>query len=78
MDLTKIKPTFSKVVISGFQIEDMEIKVRNNGEMSVPAIKEVKNEQFSMTFYLAEPICPDCLRLEFGEHRVELYEIEAF
>ncbi|MBQ8358841.1 MAG: hypothetical protein IJX37_02835 [Oscillospiraceae bacterium] len=78
MDLTKIKPTFSKVVISGFQIDDMEIKVRNNGELSVPAIKEVKNEQFSKTFYLAEPICPDCLRLEFGEHRVELYEIEAF
>ena len=78
MDVTKFKPTISKVVVSGFQIEDMQLKVRMGGELSVPAIKEVKDEQFSKTFFFAEPINPDCLRLEFGEHRVELYEIEAF
>ena len=78
MDITKLGVTFSKVVIHGFQIDDVELKVRNNGELSVPAIKEVKNEQFSKTFLLSEPISPDALRFEFGEHRVELYEIEAF
>ena len=78
MDITKLAVTFSKVVVHGFQIDDMELKVRNNGELSVPAIKEVKDEQFSKTYILAEPITPDCLRLEFGERRVELYEIEAF
>ncbi|MBQ7768391.1 MAG: hypothetical protein IJ403_05880 [Oscillospiraceae bacterium] len=78
MDITKFRPTFSKVVLHGFQIDDVELKVRNNGELSVPAIKEVKNEQFSKTFLLSEPISPDALRFEFGEHRVEVYEIEAF
>ena len=78
MDITKFKPTFSKVVLHGFQIDDVELKVRNNGELSVPVIKEVKDEEFSKTFVLAEPINPDCLRFEFGNHRVELYEIEAF
>ena len=78
MDITKFRPTFSKVVVGGFQIEDMELKVRNHGELSVPAIKEVKNEQFSKTFIFEAPISPDALRFEFGEHRVELYEIQAF
>ena len=35
----------------------------------MPAIKEVKCEEFSKTFLLAEPISPDCLRFEFGEHK---------
>jgi len=78
MDITKFKPTFSKVVVGGFQIEDMELKIRMDGKLSVPVFKEVKTEQFSKTFLLVEPVCPDALRLEFGEHRVELYEIEAF
>jgi len=78
MDITKLAVTFSKVVIHGFQIDDVELKVRNNGELSVPAIKEVKDEQFSKTYIFTEPISPDALRFEFGEHRVEVYEIEAF
>jgi len=56
----------------------MAIKIRNGEELSTPAIAEVKTEEFSTTFMLAEPICPDALRLEFGERRVELYEIEVF
>lgn len=78
MDLTKVNPTFSKVVVHGFPIDDMTIKVRNGGELSVPAIAQVQTEKFSTTFNLAESICPDCLRLEFGDHKVELYEIEVF
>ena len=78
MDITKLGVTFSKLVVHGFQIDDVELKVRNNGELAVPAVKEVKDEEFSKTYIFAEPISPDALRLEFGEHRVELYEIEAF
>lgn len=78
MDLTKIKPAISKVVVHGFQIDDMEIKVRVGEELTVPAILEKKTEEFTTTFILAAPICPDALRLEFGERRVELYEIEVF
>jgi len=78
LDLSVVKPTFNKVVIGGFQIDDMQIKVRNGDELSVPAIKEVQAEEFVTTFILSEPVSPDALRLEFGERRVELYEIEVF
>ena len=78
MDITKLAVTFSKVVIHGYQIDDVVLKIRNNGELSVPVVKEVKDEEFSKTYIFAEPISPDALRFEFGEHRVELYEIEAF
>lgn len=78
IDISKVKPTFNKVVISGSNIDDMAIKVRNNGELSTPAIAEVKTEEFSTTFMLAEPITPDALRLEMYKDRVELYEIEVF
>ena len=78
LDLTAFKPTFTKIVVGGFQIDDMALKVRVGEELSIPAIKETKNEQFSKTFLLEAPISPDALRLEFGERRVELYEIEVF
>ena len=35
-------------------------------------------EEFSKTFLLKEEICPEALRMEFGQRKVELYEIEAF
>jgi hypothetical protein len=66
------------VVVGGFNISDMELKVRNGGELTVPAIKEVIAEEFSKTFILEEKICPDALRLEMNARRVELYEIEVF
>jgi len=78
LDLTVVKPTFTKVVVGGFQIDDMQIKVRNGEELSVPAIKEKITEEFSTTFILSEPISPEALRLEFGERKVELYEIGVF
>lgn len=76
--LQKVKPTFTKLIVYGFQIDDMTVKVRNGEDLSVPAIAEVKTEEFATTFIFAEPICPDALRMEFGERRVELYEIEVF
>jgi len=76
--LQKVKPIFSKVVVHGFQIDDMAIKVRNGEELSTPDIAEMKTEEFSTAFILSKPVCPDALRLEFGERRVELYEIEVF
>ena len=78
LDLTKVKPTFSKVVVHGFQIDDMTIQVRQGEELTVPAIVEEKVEEFSKTFILDKPICPDALRMEFGLRFLELYEIEVF
>ena len=78
VDISKIKPAFNKVVISGYHIDDMELKVRNGDELTVPAIAEVQAEEFSTTFILKETITPDALRLEFHQRQVELYEIEVF
>jgi len=78
MDITKIRPTISKLVVSGYQIEDMQVKFRNGGELSVPEFKEVKAEPFSMTYIFEEPVSPEGIRFEFEEHSAELYEIEAF
>jgi hypothetical protein len=78
VDISKIKPAFNKVVISGYHIDDMELKVRNGDELTVPAIAEVQTEEFSTTFILKETITPDALRLEFHQRKVELYEIEVF
>ncbi|MBR5021951.1 MAG: hypothetical protein IKY18_01940 [Oscillospiraceae bacterium] len=78
MNLTKVKPTFTKVVVHGFQIDDMSIQVKNGEELTTPAIAEEKIEEFSKTFILAEPISPEVLRLNFGLRRLELYEIELF
>ena len=79
MNLTKVKPTFNKIVISGNNIDQMGIKVRNGEELTEPAIREVKIEENTTTFFLSEPVCPDCLRLEFYRNdRVEVYELEVF
>lgn len=78
LDLTKVKPTFRKLVVHGFQVDDLVLTVQNGKEVSVPAIVEKKTEEFSTTFLFENPICPDKLRLEFKADRVELYEIEAF
>ena len=78
INLTKVKPTFTKVVVHGLNVDDMAVKVRNGEALSVPAIAEIQTEEYTTTVVLTEPICPDCLRLEFNRNRVELYEIEIF
>ena len=77
MDITKIKPTFSKIVVYGTNLEGMTVQVRNNGELSTPEITEVIAGESSMTFMLKDAITPDCLRFEFVK-ALELYEIEVF
>ena len=78
IDITKVKPAFNKVVISGKNIDNMEIRVRVNGELSTPEIAEEQVGEYSKTFLLKEAITPDALRLEFHKDLIELYEIEVF
>ena len=78
MNLTKVNPTFTKVVVHGFQIDDMSIQLKNGEELTNPVIAEEKVEEFSKTFVLAEPVNPEVLRFNFGLRRMELYEIELF
>ena len=42
-----------------------------------PEEKE-KVGEYTKTFVLAEPICPDVLRVEFGQRYLEVYELEVF
>jgi hypothetical protein len=78
--LTKVKPTLQKVVISGWQLDGIVLKLRIGGELVNAQIAEMKNHQLStVTFLLKEAVCPEALRLEFtGPNGMELYEIEAF
>lgn len=78
LNLTKVAPTFTKIVVSGWGLQDMVLKVRNGEEFSFPEFAEVKTEEFSVTYLLKDAISPDGLRFEFNAHRVELYEIEVF
>lgn len=78
LNLSKIAPTFQKIVVGGYRIQDMEVKIRNAGELTAPEVAEIRTEEFSTTVLLKEPVCPDALRLQFHQEYVELYEIEIF
>ncbi len=78
LDLTKVKPTFNTVIVYGYNIEDMTLQVRNNDELSVPAMDVAQTDEYAITFTMKEAISPDCLRFEFPKDRVEVYEIEVF
>ncbi len=76
--LSKIAPTFQKIVVCGHQVDDVVIKVRNGETLTTPEVTEVTKEQYKTTILLKDTVTPDALRLEFGSHYVELYEIQVF
>lgn len=81
IDISKIQPTFNKVVIHGYHLDEMEIKVKIGEEYIVPECVEVQNEEFSKIFLLKDSVTADGLRMEFHKPDgvlVELYEIEVF
>jgi len=78
VDISKVKPVFTKLVIRGYNIGDMQLFFKNGDAQSVPAAKEITVEEFGNTYYFAEPVSPDVLRMEFQGKLVEIYEIEAF
>ena len=78
LDLAEVKPSFCRVVIGGWHIEDMKLLVKIGDAWVEPATSEVKTEEFSKTYILSDTVAPNALRLEFGGKAGELYEIEAF
>jgi len=80
LDLTKVKPTFQKVVVSGWQLGGIVLKLRIGGQLVDAPLAEMKNHELStVTFLLKEAVSPEALRLEFiGPNGMELYEIEVF
>ena len=77
LDLTKVKPSFTKIVVNGWHIDDAKL-ILKNGEEAIAVDAEVQTEEFATTFLLKEAVTPDVLRLEFFQKRVELYEIAVF
>ena len=78
INVSKVKPVFNKIVVSGNNIDNMQIRVRIDGELMTPAIAETQTGEFSKTFLLAEDICPDAIRMEFHRDRIELCEFGVF
>ena len=78
LGLKKVAPTFDKIVVSGWHLEDMQIKVCNGDEWTVLTPAKVENQEFSATITLQEAVSADALRFEFPQEFVELYEIELF
>ena len=77
LDLTKVKPTFTKVIVNGWHLEDAKL-ILKNGEEAVAVVADEQTEEFCKTFVLKQPVTADALRLEFTQKRVELYEISLY
>jgi len=83
LDLTIVKPTFTKVVVHGYNVSSMELKL--DGQSVTSEVAEITAEDDIVTVLLKEVVTPDALRLEFNngiaeedKQKVELYEIELF
>lgn len=78
LGLTKVNPTFTKVVLNGYHIENAELKFTVGGEIVAADVAETKTEEFSKTFILKAPVTPEAMRFEFQGVDAEIYEIEVF
>ena len=80
LDLSKVKVSFKKVVVSGWNLkEHMALKVKIGDEFVAPEIAELTEEKLSTTYILKDTICPDAVRLDFfGGEKMEIYEFEVF
>ena len=78
LDVTKVKPTFTKIVLKGYRIDQAELKLRVGEELIAAPVADTACEEFVKTFQLSEAVTPDGIRFEFQGANVELYEIQAF
>jgi len=78
LDLSVVKPSFSKVVVHGNHVDDMKLKVQLCGEWVEPVVSQKNTEEFSVSLILEAPIAPDALRMEFAQRHVEIYEVAVF
>ena len=79
-DVSKIKPTFNRVVISGYNLNEMVLKLKVGDEYMIPEA-EAKDEEYARTYILKEAVTADSIRIEFNKPDgvlVELYELEIF
>ena len=77
-DISKVAPKFHKVVIHGYNLDDMKLLAGSGETWNELPVADKKVEQYCTTFLLAETVSPDALRLEFVKEKVEVYEVELF
>ena len=79
MDLSKVKPEFTKVSIHGWDLSKMQILVGKEGNLKPLEYKEFIDTKYVKTYILDKAICPDIMRIEIPtDQTVEMYEIELF
>ena len=78
MDISKVQPTFSKIVLTGWNLEDTVIKAGKAEALEVLEFTESHDSEFKYTYVLNAPVTPDVIRFEFNQTQTEVYEIEVF
>ena len=79
INLSKVQPTFSKVVLHGYRIDDAKLMFKNGDALTDAEVVSTETTEFSKTFILKAPVTPEVLRLEFFSHLpIELYELEVY
>ena len=79
-DLSKVKVSFNKIVVTGWNLHgNMTLTVKSGEEFVAPELAETKEEGLATTYIFKETVCPEAIRVDFfGEETIELYELEAF
>ncbi len=80
LDLSKVKVSFNKIVISGWNLKgNMTLTVKNGDRFVTPEIAEVQEEELATTYILKDTICPEGVRVDFATGtKMEIYEFEVF
>ena len=78
LDISKVQPTFSKIVLTGWNLEDTVIKAGKAEALETLEFTETHDSEFVYTYQLNAPITPDVIRFEFNQTQTEVYEIEVF
>ena len=78
LNISKVNPTFNKVVIHGLHTEGVKFLAGKEGELTEIVATE-ENSEYCTTLNLQEALNAPILRFEFPSDKlVELYEIELF
>ncbi len=78
LDMSNIKPTFSKVVLAGWHMDGTLITAGTEGDMKTLEFADVKSEEYRVTYTLKAPVTADAIHFSFEnqEKYLEVYEIE--
>ena len=78
LDMSNIKPTFSKVVLAGWHMAGTVVTAGTEGEMKALEFADIVEEEYCVTYTLKAPVTADAIHFSFEnqEKYLEVYEIE--